>query len=238
MIRVAVCDDDQLQINILINYIEEWGNNNNIRVKIDYFKNGEAFLFEWYGDKQYDIVFLDIEMNKKSGLEVAKLIREKDQEIDVVFVTGFFKFALDGYKLKALRYLLKPIKKNDLFDCLDCSYEKRFNKDESKYIIVKVDKELTKLFYNDILYCIMFSPYIDIHSSKEKITLRKKISDIEKELPSDMFVKCHRSYLVNLKYVKLISKNFVTLDNGVKIPISRGKYKEVNEKFLSYNIDC
>ncbi|MBC5625749.1 LytTR family transcriptional regulator [Clostridium sp. NSJ-49] len=80
----------------------------------------------------------------------------------------------------------------------------------------------------------MFSPYIDIHTNSEKITLRKKISEIEKILPSEYFIRCHRSYIVNVKYIKAIIKNNVLLVSGLKIPISRGKYKEVNDAFINY----
>ncbi len=91
-----------------------------------------------------------------------------------------------------------------------------------------------KLNYNEIYYCIMFSPYIDIHTKSEKITLRKKISEMEKNLPSEYFVRCHRSYIVNIKHVKSIIKNKVLLSNGAEIPISRGKYKEINDAFIDY----
>ena len=80
----------------------------------------------------------------------------------------------------------------------------------------------------------MFSPYIDIHTNSEKITLRKKISEIEEVLPSEYFIRCHRSYIVNVKYIKAIIKNNVLLVSGLKIPISRGKYKEVNDAFINY----
>lgn len=80
----------------------------------------------------------------------------------------------------------------------------------------------------------MFSPYIDIHTSSGKITLRKKISEIEELLPSEYFVRCYRSYIVNVKYIKSILKNHVLLEDGVEIPISRGKYKEINDAFINY----
>ena len=79
----------------------------------------------------------------------------------------------------------------------------------------------------------MFSPYIDIHTSSGKITLRKKISEIEELLPSEYFVRCHRSYIVNVKYIKSILKNHVLLEDGVEIPISRGKYKEIKDAFIN-----
>ena len=80
----------------------------------------------------------------------------------------------------------------------------------------------------------MFSPYIDIHTKEQKITLRKKISDIEELLPNKYFVRCHRSYIVNVMHIRSVIKTNVILENGVKIPISRGKYNEVNDAFINY----
>lgn len=80
----------------------------------------------------------------------------------------------------------------------------------------------------------MFSPYIDIYTTSDKITIRKKISDMEQMLPKENFIRCHRSYLVNIKYIKVVNKDAITLENGIKIPISRGKYEEVNEAFINY----
>ena len=91
-----------------------------------------------------------------------------------------------------------------------------------------------KLSYDEVYYLEMFSPNIIIHTIKEEIALRKKISEIEKELKSSSFIRCHRSYIVNLKYVKSISKKTIILENEVNIPLSRNKYKEVNDYFINY----
>ena len=169
-----------------------------------------------------------------SGIELSNIIRERNKVVDIVFVTGFFKYALHGYRVGALQYLIKPIDKLDLYFCLDKTMDRINNKDESSKIIIETPKKIIKLDYNEIHYCIMFSPYIDIHTNSEKITLRKKISEIEKILPSKYFVRCHRSYIVNVKYVKSILKNSVLLENGIEIPISKGKYEEINDSFINY----
>ena len=101
-------------------------------------------------------------------------------------------------------------------------------------MILETPKKYIKLNCNEIHYCIMFSPYIDIHTSSEKITVRKKISELEREIPSKYFIRCHRSYIVNLKYVKSITKDSVVLESGIRIPISRGRYKDINDTFINY----
>ena len=232
--NIAVCEDQIAQTNLLINQIKDWTKANGINISIDNFETAESFLFQWSDYNKYDIIFLDIKLNKMSGIELSNIIREKNKNVDIVFVTGFFKYALHGYKVGALQYLMKPINKEDLYFCLDKTLERINNNDKKTILIIGTAKKTIKLGYDEIYYCIMFSPYIDIHTSSEKLTLRKKISDMEEILPSKYFVRCHRSYIVNVKHIKSITKNDVLLENGNIIPISRGKYKEINNAFIDY----
>lgn len=230
--NIAICEDEAVQAELLNIQIKNWANENNINISIDNFENAESFLFKWSDYDKYDIIFLDIKLGKMSGIELSNRIREKSKTVDIVFTTGFFKYALYGYKVGALQYLMKPINKSDLHFCLDKSLE-RINNEIDK-IVIETTKKNIKLDYNEIYYCIMFSPYLDIHTKSDKISLRKKISEIEEVLPSKYFVRCHRSYIVNVKHIKSITKNNVLLENGVSVPISRGKYKAINDAFIDY----
>lgn len=232
--KVAVCEDSIVQSDLLTSQIKNWANEKDIDISIDSFATAESFLFQWSEHKEYDIIFLDIKLNQMSGIELSNIIREKDKTIDIVFVTGFFKYALHGYRVGALQYLMKPVNISDLHFCLEKTKERINSKDEDSALIIESGKKIIRLDYNEIYYCIMFSPYMDIHTDTEKITLREKISEMEKKLPDDYFVRCHRSYIVNVKHVKSISKSHVFLENGEKIPISRGKYKEINDRFINY----
>lgn len=237
--NIAICEDQVTQINLLNSQMKNWAKERNIHISIDSFLTAELFLFQWSDYDKYDIVFLDIKLSNMSGIELSNIIREKNKKIYIVFVTGFFKYALHGYRVGALQYLIKPINTQDLYFCLDKTQEK-FNDDDDDEIstlIIETAKKIIKLGYNEIYYCIMFSPYIDIHTNSEKITLRKKISEIERDLPSEYFVRCHRSYIVNIKHIKSITKKKVKLSNGIEIPISRGKYKEINDTFINYIVN-
>ena len=232
--KIAICEDETIQINLLNTKIRNWANESNVDISIDNFTTAESFLFEWADYDKYDIIFLDIRLSKMSGIELSNIIREKNKNVDIVFVTGFFKYALHGYKVGALQYLLKPINSADLNFCLNKTQERIGNKNEEYTLVLETSKKHIKLNCNEIEYCIMFSPYIDIHTTSEKITVRKKISELERELPSKYFIRCHRSYIVNLKYIKSISKDNIVLESGIRIPISRSRYKEVNDTFINY----
>ena len=107
--KIAVCEDQTVQIDLLNYEIENWSDEKNISISIDNFTTAEAFLFQWSDYNKYDIIFLDIKLSKMSGIELSNIIREKDKNIDIVFVTGFLKYALHGYKVGAIQYLMKPV---------------------------------------------------------------------------------------------------------------------------------
>lgn len=109
--KIAICDDQEIQLELMERYIKEWAIKNSVEISIDKFNSAEEFLFEWEDYEKYDAIFLDIEMKKMSGIELSNIIRKKNKTVNLVFVTGEFKYALHGYKVGALQYLMKPIKK-------------------------------------------------------------------------------------------------------------------------------
>lgn len=232
--KIAVCEDQATQINLLNKQIENWSKDNKVNISIENFTTAESFLFQWSDYDKYDIIFLDIKLSKMSGVELSNKIREKNKIVDIVFVTGFFKYALHGYRVGALQYLMKPINKLDLYSCLNKTLERINEVNKTSIVAIETTKKIIKLDYNEIYYCIMFSPYIDIHTNSGKITLRKKISELENVLPNRYFIRCHRSYIVNVKHIKSITKNSILLENDIEVPISRGKCSEINDAFIDY----
>lgn len=123
-INIAICEDDENQLLINKYYIEQWANLREKRINILLYKNAESFLFNWNYEEDIDIVFLDIKMGQMSRMELARYIREQDQNISLVFITGESKYVFDGYSVQALNYLLKPVKKEDIIQCLDLLFNR------------------------------------------------------------------------------------------------------------------
>lgn len=235
MISIAVCEDDELQLNILKSYINKWMFSNNISIDLHSFSSAEHFLFS-YEDYNFDILFLDIQMGELSGIELSNIVRNKNKEIKIIFTTGLSNYVFHGYKVDAIDYLIKPILQEDISYCLDkCLKEISSQKKTNKFILINSKKETIRVDYSDINYCIMFSHYIDIVTKDSTITTKKKISDLEKDLPEDIFIRCHRSYIVNISNVKLIKKYEITLDNGIVIPISKSRYDSLNNLFIKHH---
>ena len=136
--RIAICDDEEPQRLLLKRYVEEWARRNKVILDTELFVSGESFLFVWEDDRDYDLLIFDIEMGKLSGMELAAAIREKDDEIPILFVTGYDKYMLQGFEVAALHYLLKPVAPERLFGVLDRLKLKK-KQEEIPYLIAFQD---------------------------------------------------------------------------------------------------
>ncbi|WP_392485973.1 LytR/AlgR family response regulator transcription factor [Haloimpatiens sp. FM7315] len=231
-INIAILDDEEVQVLLLKKYVKNWAKNKDIIVNIKEFYTSESFEFKWSMDKSYDIFLLDIQMKGQNGVELAKVIRKEDENIKIIFVTAMYDYIQIGYDLDAINYLIKPIKEEKLWQCLDKSLDK-IPKDE-KTIIVDSEGEIFKISEKSIVYIEAFAHYVEINTCDKKYVVRKSIGSIEKELDENMFVRCHRSYLVGIKYIKRIKGSEIELDNGENIPLSRRRYKDTNKAFIRY----
>lgn len=232
VINIAICDDEKIQVDLLGKYVSTWASKSNILVNIETFYNGESFEFKWSMDKKYDVLLLDIEMPGKNGVELAKHIRTEDEIINIIFITAISDYIAEGYDVSALNYLIKPIKEDKLYECLDKALEKIPN--EEKTIIINMDGENHRIVQNNILYVESVGHFLEIHTVGKKYTTRKNIGDIEVELDNNILMKCHRSYIVGLKHIKRIGKSDILLDNNQMIPVSRRLYSDINLAFIKY----
>lgn len=231
MLNIAVCDDESIEIEYLTSLTNQWATMTETAVKISDFSSAEAFLFKYEEDKSFDILLLDIQMKAMDGVELAEKIRENNDGVQIVFITGFTDYFSRGYDVSALHYLIKPVKKEKFFEVLSKAYD-NCNKKEA-YILVNVDDENLRINLKDLFYIEAFGHSSTLHCKNNEYTVKLSISEI-KDLLDDAFVYCHRSYIVNLKHILKMSKTDVFLDDGKSIPISRRMYADVNRSFIKY----
>jgi len=232
IINIAIVDDEEVQVQLLTKYVENWACKKNIKLIVDSFYSGESFEFSWSMDKRYDVLLLDIQMPGLNGVELAKKIREEDQIINIIFITAIPDYIGEGYNVEAINYLIKPIDEKKLYECLDRAFEK--TPKEEKVLLVEEQGEIHRIVQGDILYIESFGHNLEINTIDERYNIRKNIGNMEKELDDKDFVRCHRSYIVGLRYVKRIGKNELELDNGIIIPVSRRQYAKTNRAFIEY----
>jgi len=229
--HVAIVDDSITDAEFIQGILNNWGELQQIKIQTEVFSSAEAFLFQYAEDKAWDILLLDIEMGAMDGVSLAKKIRQNNEAVQIVFITGFADYISEGYEVSALHYLMKPVKQNKLFGVLDRAVA-AMQKTE-RVILLPVGGEMLRLPVAQVQYVEAFSHTVSIATNTDTIQVKMPISEIEKML-GDSFIRCHRSYLVGLKHVARLSKSEVILDNGKTLPLSRGAAAAVHKAFISY----
>lgn len=237
--RVAVCDDETAQQQLMEKYLREWGGQRSILMDTVMFPDGESLLFAWEEDKAFDLLILDIEMHKINGMALAQEIRRTDEAVPILFVTGYDEYMPQGYEVSAIHYLVKPVSKEKLFQVLDRLQD---NVKREKKFLFKTGETAISLPASKIWYVEACAHKCVLYTEDAHYELRRSITEIEEYLMEDAqkgtsaFMRCHRSYLVNLQHISGIAKNELITDNGNRLPVSRNAYKEINEAFIRMHV--
>lgn len=231
-IQIAIVDDEAIQVDTMTSLIHQAAEKIYQTVQITTFSSGEAFLFEVEDHPELDIVFLDIEMKQVDGLEVAKKIRELGLEMTVVFATAFVEYAVQGYEVQAMDYLLKPIEGDKIARVLQRHLDKLPLTKET--ITLDTTEGILKTAMDDIVYVEVNKRECDIHLVHQIVTVNQTLRELSEKLNND-FVQTHRSYLVNVKHINRLLKADAELSSGDSIPVSRRLAKDIQSKFVEYN---
>ena len=227
--KLAICDDEPAQISHLEAIVRRWAEESGHSCDISAFSSAENFLFEYGQGDVFDILLLDIEMRGMSGIDLAKRLREKGCRREIVFITSHFEFYGEGYEVDALHYLLKPVDADKLSAVLTKATGRLASAPPS--IIFQTDGETVRLREEDILYIESLLHYLVIRTETGEYKFKGNLSVLAEQLSAD-FYRPHRSYLISLKHVTRISRTSVTLDDRIQIPLSRGKYDDINRAFI------
>ena len=239
MFKIAICDDENYFRNDLKEMIAGYMMDKGYVFHIDTFSSGKEFISLGIEMIQYTIVFLDINMNEIDGITAAKSIREVSRDVFIVFVTAYIDYTLEGYKVDAVRYLLKGNVnfQNMVYECIDAITEKM------NYIVVKkqfkfneVEKEIS-ISMDRLLYIESKLHKLEFHvmeNSMKIYTMYGTLNEIEKELMENDFIRIHQSFLVNLKYIKDVLRYKTVLSNGIELIIPKARYKQVKNTFIAY----
>lgn len=235
--NVIICDDDSCYREALRNTIHSWALLHQLRntIIVRCFDSSEEIFNACKNGLTIDIAFLDIQIpGEMNGLELAKSIRSTNEQASIVFVTNYSEYACDGYSVNALRYLQKPICDSMVYECLDIAYRQwEFAKEQ--FIYVNINKKKIVLPFQYILYIEASAHRLRIHRvGKETLEVRSYIKDIIEKLPDEMFVRCHRSYIVNILYARSISKRHIVMAGDYTVPIGEKYMSNALERFKQY----
>lgn len=230
MLRIAVCEDEKLQRKTLKDYISKIFNEISKEYELIEFESGEELLSNYPRD--LDILLLDIQMGDINGMDTARKLREFDNNVEIIFITGVWEYVQEGYEVKAYRYLIKPVD----FE----NFKKQFNscinnieKSSKADIIVIYKGETNKINVSSIVYIETEGRNTIIHTKNGSYKSNSGINKLEKELENKSFIRCHNSFLINLDYINKICQSSVKLGD-YEITVSRHKMKELKLRFTSF----
>jgi len=236
IMRIAYCEDEPAQAALVRALMERWGVRRQEPVEVVLFESTEEFMFK-NEDFPYDAVFLDIAMRQMNGVELARAIRQKDKNLPIAFLTADRTFAIEGYEVHAVRYLLKPVTAEKLGSLLDELLEAA-EKDMQDTVCITVGEKgaVRKISESSICYIEVLGHYTQLHlKDSSAVRIKESLAAVVARFHSkEQFVKCHRSYVVNLAYVEKISRTDCTLADNTVLPVSRSAYQCLNERFITY----
>ncbi|MCY2686989.1 LytR/AlgR family response regulator transcription factor [Salinimicrobium sp. TH3] len=233
-----IVDDEPTAREIIAEHLSKI---DNITIVGSCVKANEAFTL--INSHKVDLIFLDINMPEISGLSFARTI---NKDIKIIFTTAYREYAVDGFDLQAVDYLLKPISFDRLYRAVNSFYNIHFknhrlqvqekNEVQNDFMFVRSDRKMIKINFTEICYIESLNDYLKIHTRTENIVIRETMSNIEKELPESRFIRTHRSFIVSLSALESYTNEYLEI-KGKAIPISRSYKSSVLEKLEKWALD-
>ena len=222
MIRIAIVEDEERNRVMLLEHLRRYEQEHGLSFEVSTFSDGREILAKYR--PVYDIVLLDIQMEHVDGMTTAKRIRELDQEVVLVFITNSPQYAIGGYQVAALSYLLKPVPYVALSEELDrCLAQVR--KRERGFVILTTGTEQHRVNVADIVYIESIKHRLVVHTTDREYSLVGSLTAMEDELTGKDFFRSNNPYLVNLQHVTGVQQNSCILRGGHDLQISRPRKK-------------
>jgi len=229
--RIAICDDEKNIRELIANKVTK----QYPEAEIVFFSCGEELLL---ADKSIDILFLDIQMSGRNGMDTARELRKKDKDVILIFVTAVEEFVFQAFDVGAFHYIVKPIEDAKFIGVLHKAVDelsskcKDVNEEKERYLMINSGGVHTKVVFDDIVYAEVFNRKIVIHKLNDTIEYYGKMSDLE-SLAGDSFFRPHRAYLINFKYVEKYDASTIYLEKG-SVLMAKQNYPEFVKRYMKY----
>lgn len=236
MITIVVCEDDAVYRREVGRMIREVGKEQAYNLRVKEYADANALLAAMDGAKGIDILFLDIELGNANGIETAKLLRNRYPGLILIYLTSYKDYVYDALKTEPIDFLIKPVDKEEIKECLIKAVGKICDLD---FIRVKDDAGYCHVRIDEILYISSRGKYIYITAAKGKeYKVLAKLNDFEKLFEKyEIFIRIHKSHLVNFNYVLRYENKKVIMRNEQELSISRDRRNEVRERYLALKIE-
>lgn len=235
MLKVAFCDDDPVLMNEMKTLFDQYYGENNRKITCTVFHSSVELLVEIEKGTHFDILFLDIMMPGQDGMSAAREIRQYDHTVKIIFLTSSSEFAVESYMVDAFFYYVKPIEA-EVFRRLMDSAVSECGREKQDSLILRCKNGITRIELKELVYCEVIGRTLVFHT--ENGINYESIGSLD-ELSGELarygsFLRPHRSFLINMEYIRSISYKAIILDNQEKIPIPHGKCSEIKKLYLDY----
>ncbi len=229
--RVAICEDENVILEFESSLVTKWATASGCPLQLDTYVSAEQFLFESEDKAPYDLLIFDIQMKNMNGMELAKKLRARGSDAVIIFITGVPDYAIEGYEVGAVRYILKPVKEEVLKDLLDSVWAEQQKKAED-YFVLGQGSDLEKISFEKIIYIEARGHYVFMKSLDFEREWKAGFAETTAAFEGRNFFCLRRGLLVNLSHVSKITRTDCILDDGETLPVARGVYKELNDAFI------
>lgn len=230
MLRIAIVEDEPSCARQLRDYVERYAQESGTQIQITLFPDGIDLIEDYR--PVWDIVLMDIEMPNLNGMTTARRLRESDPAVVLIFITNMARFAIKGYEVDALDFVLKPVK----YPQFALKLKKAASiagRRARRYVLVPSENAELRLATDEILYIEVVNHRLHIHTTDQEYTTRGSLQEMEAQLADLPFFRCSHSYLVNLANVIGVQKDSVLVP-GQRIPVSRPRRKELLQQLSDY----
>lgn len=235
MFRIAICEDEKVVLDYESSLVKEWGEASSCKgaFELDTYVSSEQFIFESEDKAPYDLLIFDIQMKNMNGMELAKKLRARGCDAVIIFVTGVPDYAIEGYEVGAVRYILKPVKPEVLKGLLDAAFNERQKKAED-YFVLGQGADLEKIPFEKIVYIEARGHYVFLKGIDFEREWKAGFAETAAAFEGRGFFCLRRGLMVNLAHVARITRTDCILDDGENLPVARGVYKDLNEAFINF----
>ena len=230
--NIIICDDCKEDRIFLGRLLREYEKSKSEQFNIMEYASGMRIFEDQDVLSSSQIVFLDINIEEQDGLKTARKIKELYPDIYIVLVTAYMSYSLEGYKVKASRFLLKDDLEHTIGECMDSLIEELHKKD--CYVEFSFVEGQIRLQTDEIIYIETAKHKNVFYTKKQAYTIYKKMDELEEELGCFGFARVHQSFLVNMRYIEKISSYVLRLITGKEISVPKSRYQEVKRKFALY----
>lgn len=230
MIQIALVEDDANYVSELKGYLKEYEKERAEKIEVTVFSDGEDIVSEYKGE--FDIILIDVEMRFMDGMTAAEKIRELDTEVIIIFITNMPQYAIQGYKVDALDYVLKPVSYFAFTQRIERALS-RLPQKKTNFLMIGGRNGVAKLDVSAIYYIEVQNHELIYHTTKGNYSMNGSMKEVEGSLDKNQFFRCHRCYLINLEYVDWFQGSDVQVHSEI-IQVSRSRKKAFMDALNNY----